>query len=146
MVDRGWNLVAGNAGVALLTAGVATHLLEPPINVLRVSLHPEGLAPRITNLGEWREHLLHRLARQAALTADDDVRALLAELDGYPCPADGDRPRHNDIVVPLRLRDGLAFFTTVATFGTAIDITVSELTIESFFPADAATAAALRRE
>ncbi|MFL5844761.1 MAG: helix-turn-helix domain-containing protein [Solirubrobacteraceae bacterium] len=145
VVDRGWNLVAGNSGIGLLTASVAAHLLEPPVNVLRVSLHPEGLAPRIANLGEWREHLLHRLARQVALTADDAAAALLAELEAYPGgPDDEERPAHNDIVVPLRLRDGLTFFSTVATFGTAVDITVSELSIESFFPADAATAEALR--
>lgn len=146
VVDRGWNLVAGNGGIAVLTASVAAHLLEPPVNVLRLSLHPEGLAPRIANLGEWREHLLHRLGRQVALTGDDDAAALLAELESYPGARDDDeeRPPHNDIVVPLRLRDGLAFFSTVATFGTAVDITVSELSIESFFPADAATAQALR--
>ncbi|MEO6496090.1 MAG: helix-turn-helix transcriptional regulator [Solirubrobacteraceae bacterium] len=145
VVDRGWDLVAGNSGIALLTAGVAPHLLEPPVNVLRVSLHPEGLAPRIINLREWREHLLHRLGRQVALTADEQARALLHELDGYPVPGEAGAPApHNDIVVPLRLRDGLSFFSTVATFGTAVDITVSELSIESFFPADAATAEALR--
>lgn len=143
VVDRGWNLVAGNSGIALLTEGVSPELLEPPVNVLRVSLHPHGMAPRIANLAEWREHLLHRLRRQVALIPDDDTRALLAELESYPAPADADVP-HNEIVVPLRLRDGLAFFSTVATFGTAVDVTVSELAIESFFPADDATARALR--
>jgi transcriptional regulator with XRE-family HTH domain len=146
VVDRGWNLVAGNCGIALLTAGVAPHLLEPPVNVLRVSLHPEGLAPRILNLAEWREHLLHRLGRQVALTADDDARALLAELESYPHPTDEGSAPHNDVVVPLRLRDGLSFFSTVATFGTPVDITVSELAIESFFPADSFTSSALRQE
>lgn len=145
VVDRHWELISGNAGIGLLVEGVAPHLLEPPVNVLRVSLHPEGMAPRIANLGEWREHLLHRLRRQAALTGDPATAALLEELEGYPGAPDGERPPHNDIVVPLRLRDGLAFFSTVATFGTAVDITVSELSIESFFPADAATAAALGR-
>jgi transcriptional regulator with XRE-family HTH domain len=145
VVDHGWNLVAGNSGIALLTASVAPHLLEPPVNVLRVSLHPEGLAPRIANLGEWREHLLHRLGRQVALTGDDEAAALLAELEAYPgAPDDDERPPHNDIVVPLRLKDGLSFFSTVATFGTAVDITVSELSIEAFFPADAVTTEALR--
>ena len=146
VIDRGWNLVSANAGLALLTASVAPHLLEPPVNVLRVSLHPEGLAPRIANLGEWREHLLQRLRRQAAVTGDADAEALLAELEAYPGPAE-DEPEpapHNPVVVPLRLRDGLSFFSTVTTFGTAVDITVSELAIESFFPADAATAEALR--
>jgi transcriptional regulator with XRE-family HTH domain len=143
VVDRHWNLVAGNSGIALLTASVAPALLEPPVNVLRVSLHPDGLAPRIANLAEWREHLLHRLRRQVMLTGDDDAAGLLAELEAYPSP-EGEPPPHNDIVVPLRLRDGLAFFSTVATFGTAVDITVSELSIEAFFPADEATAEALR--
>jgi transcriptional regulator with XRE-family HTH domain len=144
VVDRGWNLVAGNGGIAVLTAGVAGHLLEAPVNVLRVSLHPDGMAPRIANLPEWRQHLLHRLRRQVALTADAAASALLEELEGYPAPDDDEEPPpHNDIVVPLRLRDGLTFFSTVATFGTAVDITVSELAIESFFPADAHTAKAL---
>jgi transcriptional regulator with XRE-family HTH domain len=143
VVDRHWNLVASNSGIALLTASVAPALLEPPVNVLRVSLHPDGLAPRTANLAEWREHLLHRLRRQVLLTGDDEAAALLAELEAYPSP-EGEPPPHNDIVVPLRLRDGLAFFSTVATFGTAVDITVSELSIEAFFPADEATAEALR--
>jgi transcriptional regulator with XRE-family HTH domain len=144
VVDRGWNLVAANSGITPLLEGVSAQLLEPPVNVLRVSLHPFGMAPRIANLGEWREHLLHRLGRQVALTADDEVARLLAELETYPAPDDEDRPPHNDIVVPLRLKNGLSFFSTVATFGTAVDITVAELSIESFFPADAHTAEALR--
>jgi len=145
VVDRSWNLVAGNAGIAPLLEGVSAQLLEPPVNVLRVSLHPFGMAPRIANLAEWREHLLHRLRRQVALTADDEVAELLAELESYPgAPDDEEAPPHNDIVVPLRLKNGLSFFSTVATFGTAVDITVAELSIESFFPADAHTAAALR--
>jgi transcriptional regulator with XRE-family HTH domain len=145
VVDRGWNLVAGNSGIALLTGEVAPFLLEPPVNVLRGSLHPDGLAPRIANLAEWREHLLHRLRRQVALTADDEAARLLGELEGYPGAEDEEPPPHNDVVVPLRLRDGLSFFSTVATFGTAVDITVSELSIEAFFPADEHTAEALRR-
>jgi transcriptional regulator with XRE-family HTH domain len=143
VVDRGWNLVAGNSAIALLTASVAPDLLEPPVNVLRISLHPRGMAPRIANLAEWRQHLLHRLRRQVQLTGDNGAAELLAELESYPVPDEDDVP-HNDIVVPLRLRDGLSFFSTVTTFGTAIDITVSELAIESFFPADTATAESLR--
>jgi transcriptional regulator with XRE-family HTH domain len=151
VVDRAWNMVAGNASVALLTDGVAPELLEPPVNVLRAGLHPDGMAPRIANLGEWRAHLLERLGRQVALTGDEGLAALYAELEGYPAPDDAGEARASlaDIVVPLRLRrdDGgeLTFFSTVATFGTAVDITVAELAIESFFPADAATAEALRR-
>ena len=145
-VDRGWNLVAANAGAGLLLEGVAPELLEPPANVLRISLHPDGLAPRIANLGQWRAHLLERLARQVALTADDGLAGLLEELRGYPGAAGDDEPGESEIAVPLRLRrdDGeLSFISTVTTFGTAVDITVSELSIEAFFPADAETAEAL---
>jgi hypothetical protein len=117
--------------------------------VLRASLHPGGLAPRILNLGEWRGHLLDRLGREVTLTGDENLAALLEELNGYPGPPA--EPPHpgggGDIVVPLRIRAGdaeLAFFSTVSTFGTAVDVTVAELSIESFFPADAATAEVLR--
>src|SRR3954452_6085146 len=149
VVDRSWTMVAGNRSVAVLTAGVAPELLEPPVNVLRLSLHPDGVAPRIVNLGEWRAHLLERLGRQVSLTGDEDLAELLDELVAYPAPPDdGDHAGGAEIFVPLRLRaeDGgeLAFFSTVATFGTAVDITVAELAIESFFPADATTAEALR--
>jgi transcriptional regulator with XRE-family HTH domain len=146
-VDRGWNLVAANSGVALMLEGVEPELLEPPANVLRISLHPGGVAPRIANLGQWRSHLLERLARQVALTGDDELAALLEELRGYPAPEGEPEPGASDIAVPLRLRhDGgeLAFISTVTTFGTAVDITVAELAIESFFPADPATAAVIR--
>lgn len=152
-VDRHWNLVDANAGIALLTEGVAPALLVPPVNVLRVSLHPDGMAPRIVNLGEWRAHLLGRLRRQIALTADADLARLHDELRGYPgYPGDPPDPDTaisglGDIVVPLRIRHSsgeLAFFSTVTTFGTPLDITVAELALESFFPADPGTAAALR--
>jgi len=149
-VDRHWNLVDANASVALLTDGVARELLAPPINVLRASLHPDGLAPRIVNLGEWRAHLLGRLRRQVALTADPDLTQLYAELQAYPCDQpepEIEAPGPGDIVVPLRLRHGgrvLAFFSTVTTFGTPLDITVAELAIEAFFPADPVTASVLR--
>jgi transcriptional regulator with XRE-family HTH domain len=150
VVDRWWNLVEANASVALFTEGVAPELLAPPANVLRASLHPDGLAPRIVNLGEWRAHLLGRLRRQVALTADPTLAELYDELSAYPCdcPAAAvELPGPADIVIPLRIRHGgreLAFFSTVATFGTPLDITVAELVIESFFPADRDTAAALR--
>jgi len=150
VVDRGWNLVAGNRAIALLTEGVAPELLEPPVNVLRASLHPDGMAPRIINLDEWRNHLLDRLDRQTTLTGDDGLAELHRELSEYPGQATEDPPgedRGAGIVVPLRLRsdDGeLAFFSTVTTFGTPVDITLSELAIESFFPADAKTADAVR--
>jgi transcriptional regulator with XRE-family HTH domain len=150
VVDRGWNLLDANASIALLTKNVAPELLEPPANVLRATLHPDGMAPYILNLGEWRAHLLGRLRRQVAQTADKALADLLEELRGYPCdqPApEVEIPGPGDILVPLRIREGeteLAFFSTVATFGTPLDITLAELVIESFFPADPATAAHLR--
>ena len=154
VVDRAWEMVDATSGVALLTEGVRPDLLEPPVNVLRVSLHPEGLAPRIANLAQWREHLLERLRRQVDLTADPGLRDLYAELAGYPGGPDAsdEAPARQgpDLVVPLRLRtaDGTAelrFVSTVTTFGTPLDVTVSELVIEAFYPADAPTADLLRR-
>jgi len=150
VIDRHWHLVEMNASLGLFLAGVAPALLAPPANVLRVSLHPDGMAPHIANLGEWRGHLLGRLRRQIALTADVVLGRLYDELRAYPCDQptpDVDLPGPEEIVVPLRLRhEGgeLAFISTVATFGTPLDITVAELAIESFFPADARTAAVLR--
>jgi hypothetical protein len=148
VVDRWWNLVAANRNVSVFLQGVAPALLEPPANVLRVSLHPDGIAPRIANLAEWRGHLLDRLRREVAATADERLGELLAEIEAYPAPATSapPRPPHGVIAVPLVLRHGeseLSFFSTVATFGTAVDVTVAELSIEAFFPADAATAAFL---
>src|SRR4051812_30713969 len=148
VVDRHWELLAGNSGLAFLTEGVDPALLEPPANVLRAALHPDGMARRIANLGEWRAHLLERLTRQVELTGDRQLRSLHEELCAYPAPAfDREVPRGGAIAVPLRLHhDGgeLAFISTITTFGTAIDITASELSIETFFPADAATAAVMR--
>ena len=149
VVDRGWNVVAGNRANPVLLEGCPPALLEPPLNVLRVSLHPEGMAPRIGNLGAWRAHLLERVDRQIALTGDTALAALRAEVADYPAP-EHDEPTETigDIAVPLHIRSAagaeLRFFSTMATFGTAVDITVAELSIESFFPADAATAAAMR--
>jgi transcriptional regulator with XRE-family HTH domain len=150
LVDQHWEMVAANRGVALITDGVAPDLLEPPVNALRVALHPDGMAPRILNLAEWRAHLLERLARQIAVTGDAALTALYEELSEYPAPpleTNGGHTVANDIVVSLRLDGGdreLSFFSTVTTFGTAVDITVAELAIESFFPADTATAEFLR--
>lgn len=152
-VDRGWALVAHNRGATLLMEGLPEDLLAPPLNVLRASLHPDGLAPRIVNLRQWKDHVLGRLARQAMLTGDPSLRTLYEELDGYPAPSE-DSPDPLDaaageVAVPLRLRAGdggeLRFLSTVTTFGTPVDITVEELSIESFFPADARTAGVLRR-
>ena len=145
VVDRHWGLVAGNRAVALLTAGVAAHLLEPPVNVLRLSLHPEGLAPRILNLAEWRAHLLDRLSRQAVVSGDPALFALHEELAALPGGSHGHAVdlEVSEIAVPLRVSaDGaeLAFISTATSFGTATEVTVSELAIESFFPADEHTA------
>jgi transcriptional regulator with XRE-family HTH domain len=148
VVDRWWNLVDANSGLALLTGGVAPELLEPPVNVLRASLHPDGLAPRILNLGQWRGHLLSRLRQQVELTGDPELARLLAELEEYPGGDPAAAEPAPSLVVPLRVRHGdaeLSFVSTVTTFGTPLDVTVAELVIESFFPADDATAAALRR-
>jgi transcriptional regulator with XRE-family HTH domain len=150
VVDRRWNLLDANAGISLFTQTAAPGLLAPPLNVLRFSLHPEGLAPRIVNLGEWRAHLLARLRRQAALTADPELHALHEELRGYPCDQpvpEVELPGPGDVVAPLHIRaDGheLAFFSITAVFGTPLDITIAEIAIESFFPADPRTAEFLR--
>lgn len=151
-VDRNWNLVRANAPALALLTGIAPHLLEPPVNVLKVSLHPEGLAPRIRKYREWRAHLLERLGRQADLSGDTQIAALVEELGGYPVPASAKaqpvagRDRHAGIAVPLELLAGdtvLSFLSTTTVFGTALDIFLSELTIECFFPANEATAAAM---
>ncbi|MGH3883512.1 MAG: helix-turn-helix domain-containing protein [Pseudonocardiaceae bacterium] len=150
VIDRGWNMVDANASVALFTQGATDELLAPPCNVLRLSLHPEGMAPRITNLGEWRSHLLSRLRRQATLTADPALIELYEELRGYPCRQEKreiERPGPGDVLVPLQYRHNgreLTFFSTTAVFGTPLDITLAELAIESFYPANPTTDAALR--
>ena len=158
-IDRHWTLLAANRAVAPLLAGVAPDLLRPPVNVLRLSLHPEGLAPRIANLGQWRAHLLERLRRQVEATADAVLAALAAELAAYPAPAvpapgSGSGPGTGSgsdfagIAVPLVLRTGggtLAFLSTTTVFGTPVEVTLAELAVEAFFPADAATAEALRQ-
>ncbi|WP_216217386.1 helix-turn-helix domain-containing protein [Amycolatopsis aidingensis] len=150
VLDRRWNLVEGNSSVALFLEGVSPELTASPVNVLRLTLHPAGMAPQVLNLGEWRAHLLGRLRREAHATGDPFHTELLEELRGYPCAQEVPEvevPGPGDILVPLRLRYGgqeLAFFSTVATFGTPLDITLAELSIESFFPADPATAALLR--
>jgi transcriptional regulator with XRE-family HTH domain len=147
VVDRQWELVAANRGLGLLLEGVAGELLEPPVNVLRVGLHPAGLAARIANLGQWRAHLLERLGRQVSVTGDPALRTLLDEVAAYPGPEPPEARPGDEIAVPLRLRtdDGeLTFLSTVSTFGTAVDITVAELSIESFFPTDARTAEIVR--
>jgi transcriptional regulator with XRE-family HTH domain len=153
-VDRHWTLVTANSVVAALLAGVAPSLLTPPVNVLRLSLHPEGLAPRIVNLAQWRAHLLARLDRQVELSADPVLTALGAELRCYPAPRRmPPRPVDRDVeaaspIVPFELASEagfLALISTTTVFGTPVDVTVSELALETFFPADAATAERLHR-
>jgi transcriptional regulator with XRE-family HTH domain len=150
VVDRAWNLVASNRPTIMLVTGVAPHLMEPPVNVMRLSLHPEGLAPRVINYDEYRAHLLTRLAREVHLTGDDRLAALYEEVQGYA--GDGHEPEGLepiDVVLPMRLRSPfgeLALFSTIATFGTPVDITLDELAIEQFFPADDHTAAVLREQ
>jgi len=166
-VDRHWSLLMSNRAVAPLLARVHPDLFVAPVNVLRVSLHPAGLAPHIANLAQWREHTLARLETQVQLSADGVLAALLAELRGLEAPpaatsTDAASKRRSDtasarpapsaallagVAVPFQLdtdRGLLSFLSTTTVFGTPIDITLSELAIEAFLPADAATAAALR--
>jgi len=146
-LDRHWNIVASNGALPQLFAGVAEALRGPPMNALRVSLHPQGLAPLIENLAEWRAHLLGRLRRQVGLTADPALATLLQECVAYPGGEESLDAAHDSVLVPLRIRTPagmLAFFSTTTVFGTPVDVTLSELAIELFFPADAASAEAVR--
>lgn len=151
-VDRHWNLVAANTAIAPFLQGIEEpSLLSPPVNVLRLSLHPRGLAPRIANLNEWRGHLIHRLKRQNDAYGDPVLMELERELSAYPGAARGAPavlPKDSAaIAVPLRLKMGtevLSFISTITVFGTPLDVTLSELAVESFFPADARTAEVLR--
>lgn len=148
-VDRLWRLVMANRMIRPLTEGAAPFLLEPPINVLRLSLHPEGLAPNIINFSAWRAHALDRLRAQIEASADDELDALYDELEAYPVP-EGARRRgadlseDNALVVALKFRSPigeLSLFSTTTIFGTPHDVTMSELAIEAFYPADRETAA-----
>ena len=153
VVDRAWDVVMSNTGAQAMLAGVAEHLLGPPLNVYRVSLHPDGMAPRIANLDEWAHHLVGTLDRQVAVTRDPRLRDLLAEVSEYPAVrALGGSWRTRSgpptVVVPLRLRAGdgadaveLSWFSTNTSIGTPADITLDELHVELFHPADEATAA-----
>jgi len=152
-IDRRWTLVAANRAVAPLLADCAPELLTGTINVLRLSLHPKGLAPRIDNYAQWRGHLLQRVARGIELSADPELIALHEELLGYPAPPQATssvvrpEPMH-EIVIPMRLRSPLGllnFISTTTVFGSPLEVSLSELAIEAFYPADAATAEALRR-
>jgi transcriptional regulator with XRE-family HTH domain len=146
VVDRGWRLLMANPGAGILLDGVAPALLEQP-NALRIALHPDGLAPRIRNLAQWRHHLIERLRRETAVSGSAESAALLAEIDSYPGGSD-DTHDLGGVAVPLELYTTagqlLTFVSMVTTFGTARDLTAAELSIEAFLPADDATAAALR--
>jgi transcriptional regulator with XRE-family HTH domain len=152
VIDRHWNLVSANRAATILTEDVAAELLEPPVCVLRVALHPQGCAPRVRNLTEWSEHLIGRIQREAAITGDEELVALEEELRALvgaqgtsvrSAPAEG----ANGLAIPLLLdsrRGPLALITMVATFGTALDITLAELSLETFLPADEGTTEILR--
>lgn len=148
-VDRHWQLVAHNNMAGALMAGAAPHLLEPPVNVLRLSLHPQGSAPQIVNLADWKRHVLERLRHQFNQSGDPVLEALVEELRHYPAPS-SKAPAHSSgtqIAVPLILQTPaglLSFISTTTVFGTPIEVTLSELAIESFFPADQETADRLR--
>jgi transcriptional regulator with XRE-family HTH domain len=149
-LDRHWRMLDANRAVAPLLQGVDPALLEPPVNVLRLSLHPDGLAPRIVNLHEWRAHLLSRLHGQIEASDDPVLAALFDELRELPMPAAAAKAGGGEdlagVAVPFRLRTDagvLSFLSTTTVFGTPVDITLSELAVESFFPADALTARAM---
>lgn len=153
-VDRHWTLLAANQAVKHLLAGIDSELLQPPINVLRLSMHPRGLASRIANFREWRAHVLSRLSQQIDNSADSTLTALLEELKRYPIPVGakaakpGSQSAFAGLAVPLELRTEtgvLSFLSTTTVFGTPVDIGLSELAIESFFPADQQTAAAMQQ-
>lgn len=149
VVDRAWNYVTANSAMRGLVMDVAVDpaLLEPPVNVLRLSFHPRGLAPLFLNLGRWRAHFCRRLERQVAATGDAELAALLDEIAGYPIPADEPDPDAREFLGPVRVRapggGELAFFGMFATFDTPFDVTTSELALELLFPADRATVEAL---
>jgi len=152
VVNRWWELVDANSGIAIFTNHVAPELLQPPVNVLRLSLHPDGMAPRIVNLPEWRAHVLTRLHRQAQATGDHRLTDLHDELRAYPGGESDRPPPATDVVVPLRYRSDegdkndkgeLSFISLTTILGTPMDVTVEELAIESFYPADERTARAL---
>jgi transcriptional regulator with XRE-family HTH domain len=142
-IDRHWNLVAANRVVPHLLEGADASLLQAPMNVLRLSLHPKGLAPNIINLAQWRAHLFERLSHQIAVTADAVLGALLGELRGFPAPRSAQdeylHGEHMGIAVPLRFRSKagvLTFISTTTIFGSPVDVTLQELALETFFPLD----------
>jgi transcriptional regulator with XRE-family HTH domain len=148
-VDRHWNMIAANGAIGILIEQVAPALLVPPVNVLRIALHPDGLATQIANFGEWRDHIVERLDRQIEVSADTELVALREEISHYPRPHnDNDGAVSGAIAIPLLLDTvvgRISFVTTITIFGTPVDVTLSELAIEAFFPADAHSAELLRK-
>jgi transcriptional regulator with XRE-family HTH domain len=146
-VDRHWNLVSANRMVAPLLEGIPERLLGQPFNVLRLSFHPEALAARTVNLAEWCGHLLERLHRQCETTADPELVKLYHDLKAFPIPARAGPLSPDNVAIPFKMRldgDVLSFFSTTMIFGTPVDITLSELALETFFPADDLTAERMR--
>jgi transcriptional regulator with XRE-family HTH domain len=150
-LDRHWTIAASNGALPEVYVGVAPHLMQPPINALRLTLHPDGLAPRIANLSEWRQHSLARLRRQIDVTADPVLLELLRELSQYSGPGGKNHlavpTEEPAVAIPFCIRTErglLTFFTTTTMFGSPVDITLSELAVECFYPADAATAQIIR--
>jgi hypothetical protein len=146
VINRWWEMLDANSAVAVLTEGCDPALLAPPVNALRLSLHPDGMASRIANLPEWRAHILERLHRQVQTTRDARLAELHDELAAYPGGV-SERPEVTDVAVPLRMGLGdaeLSFFSMTAVVGAPLDVTVAEVAIESFYPADAETAEALQ--
>jgi transcriptional regulator with XRE-family HTH domain len=149
VVDGHWNLISANDALDVLVDGVAPDLLAPPANGLRITLHPEGMAPRILNFAQWSSHMIRRLRRRAAITADLELERLYDEVKQYPdvaLEAPAGESEASEVVLPLRIRHGqgdLAFLSTISTFGSAHDITLAELSVEAFYPANAATAQVL---
>ncbi|MEV5436814.1 helix-turn-helix transcriptional regulator [Streptomyces sp. NPDC052682] len=146
--DATYQVVAANRGIMMFLEGVPEHLLQPPLNAMRLTLHPEGMAPRIRNLRAWRGHLLEQMERQMALHRSAPLRELYEEVAAYPVPddasgvADADEPPYPCIALPMRIEhEGrtLSFVSSVSTFNTPMDVTVAELAIETFVPADPAT-------
>jgi transcriptional regulator with XRE-family HTH domain len=150
LVDRHWTMLATNRASAAFLVGVDEALLTPPVNALRLTLHPKGLAPRIENLAQWRAHLLARVARDFDITADPLLDELLKELRSYGGGEGAEHAElhHPEIVVPLKLRTDagvLSCFSTTTVFGTATEVTLSELVLEAFYPADEQSAEILRK-
>jgi transcriptional regulator with XRE-family HTH domain len=150
VLDRRWDIVAANQGALAFLDGLPEHLLEPPLNIYRLSLHPDGLATRTTNLPDWAGYMLRQLDRSVVLTGDPVVRALAEEVRAYPMVTSlppSEPPEDPEVVLSVGLATDagkLRLFTTLTTFGTPRDITLDELVIELFYPADEATARHLR--